>query len=106
MRFSALLVGGAAFVAFAGPADVNWAFGDDGATCSQMSGDLAVAACTRVIQNRAASASSRADAYVNRGIEYRNKGQYDQAIADETEAIKLDPKRAHRLQQSGHRVWR
>ncbi|GHU52814.1 hypothetical protein FACS1894200_13340 [Spirochaetia bacterium] len=30
-------------------------------------------------------------AYNNRGIAYKNKGEYDRAIADYTQAITLDP---------------
>ena len=33
-------------------------------------------------------------AYINRGHAYINKGDYDRAIADYTEAIRLDPKYA------------
>ena len=33
-----------------------------------------------------------ADAYNNRGLAYRAKGDYDHAIADYNEAIRLDPR--------------
>lgn len=102
MRLSALLVGVAAFVAFAGPTEVSPAFADDGATCFQMGGDVAIAACTRVIQSPATSASNRAVAYNNRGIAYcADKGEYDQAIADDNEAIRLDPKDAYAYSNRG-----
>ena len=43
-------------------------------------------------------------AYNNRGLAYGNKGDYDRAIADFNEAIRLDPKLRHRLQQPRRRV--
>ena len=30
--------------------------------------------------------------YIDRGIAYREKGQYDQAISDYTKALEIDPK--------------
>ena len=33
-------------------------------------------------------------AYMNRGLAWSNKQEYDKAIADYTEAIRLDPKYA------------
>jgi tetratricopeptide (TPR) repeat protein len=32
-----------------------------------------------------------ADVYYNRGLDYYNKGQYDQAISDYTKAIEINP---------------
>ena len=40
-------------------------------------------------------------AYNNRGLAYNDKGDYDKAIADCTEAIRLDPKFALGVQQPG-----
>ncbi len=37
---------------------------------------------------------SLADAYNNRGVIYRDTNDHDKAIADYTEAIRLDPKEA------------
>ena len=39
--------------------------------------------------------------YCNRGIAYRHKGEYDKAIADYTEAIRLDPKYAKAYNNRG-----
>ena len=49
-----------------------------------------------VVQDATAQETSPKDAqgYVNRGIAYLNKGGNDRAIADFTQAIKLDPKSA------------
>ena len=40
-------------------------------------------------------------AYYNRGIAYGNKGELDKAIADFTEAIRLDPKDGKSVFQPG-----
>jgi tetratricopeptide (TPR) repeat protein len=92
MRFSVLMVGMAALIVIASPVLVSRAVAaDDANTCAQANGDKAIAACTHVIENFGASANDRAIAYVNRGAEYRAKRDIDRAIADNTEAIRLDP---------------
>ena len=96
MRISMMLAPIAAVLAVAGSVLASPAIADDAATCNKASGDDAIAACTRVIQNRGTSAEGRAIAYYNRGIEYRAKGDDpDRAIADYSEAIRLDPKFAN-----------
>ena len=101
MRFWMLLVAAAASLMLAGPVSVSPALADDENTCFKTSGDEAIAACTRVIQDRGKSAKSHEDAYVNRGVEYNNKGDYDRAIADYNEAIPLDPKDPHARNDRG-----
>ena len=68
---------------------------DDRSVCDTMwetAPDQAIAACTRLI----ASAKGRtlATTYYNRGSAYNGKGEYDRAIADLNEAIRLDPNNA------------
>jgi lipoprotein NlpI len=92
MRVPVLLVGAAAFFVVAGPALV--AIADDSAACEKARGDEAIAACTRVIQDRRTSRQSRADSYHNRGLAYGANGDLDRAIADYDEAIRLVPKDA------------
>ena len=41
---------------------------------------------------RSGSDPKDTNAYVNRALSYRNKGEFDRAIADYSEAIRLDPK--------------
>jgi lipoprotein NlpI len=94
MRVPVLMVGAAAFFVVAGSALVSQAIADDSDTCEKASGDEAIAACTRVIQNRRTSRQSRATSYHNRGLAYAAKGDHDRAIADYSEAIRLVPKDA------------
>src|SRR5580698_9720267 len=60
-------------------------------TDASFSADLQIAACTAVIQS-GRSGKDFAQAYNNRAIAYRRSGNYDRAIADYNEAIKLEPK--------------
>lgn len=60
--------------------------------CYKLNGDPAITACTRIIQDRSESAKERADAYANRCFEYIAKRDPDRAIADCSEAIRLNPK--------------
>src|ERR1700710_1323714 len=64
---------------------------DDKDTCLKSSGDVAIAACTRAINARAGNQSTM---YNNRGVAYRSKEDNDHAIADYSEAIRIDPKSA------------
>jgi len=54
--------------------------------------DVAIAACTSAIQSGEVQGASLAAAYVSRGNRYDDKGDYDRAIVDYTEAIRLHPK--------------
>jgi tetratricopeptide (TPR) repeat protein len=88
MRHSMLLVCTLALVA--GLADP--AIADDRATCEGMwekAPDAAIAACGRLI----ASGKDRnlASTYRGRGLAYRMKDEYDRALADLSEAIRLNP---------------
>lgn len=64
---------------------------DDAQKCLDKSGDEAIAACTRAIASGQLSTSNLATTYFNRGCEYRAKEEYDTAIADFNQALKLDP---------------
>lgn len=61
--------------------------------CSQ-TGDIArsIDACARVIGDQAQSTADRASAYVQRGNDYVASGKLDEAVADYSAAIQLDPK--------------
>jgi tetratricopeptide (TPR) repeat protein len=62
--------------------------------CSYGSGDAAIADCTRAIQSGRFTGHALALKFSNRGVEWRLKGDYERAIADYDEAIRLDPKYA------------
>ena len=61
-------------------------------TCAKQSGDAAIAACSRAIASGEFGDEELAKIYVNRGREYKNKSDLDRAIADYSEAIRVDPK--------------
>jgi lipoprotein NlpI len=65
---------------------------DDRRTCAEVSGDVAIAACSRMIASGRYRGSELAKAYYFRGVEYRDKGDLDRALADLNQAIRLDPK--------------
>ncbi len=51
--------------------------------------DIRIAACTRNIQSGRFTGRNLAIAFTNRGLAYKRKGQWDRAIADYSEAIRL-----------------
>src|SRR5688572_19856546 len=66
----------------------------DWATCFKASGDLAIAACDRAIASGKFRGRDLATVYDNRCNEYNERKEYDRAIADCNEAIRLNPKDA------------
>jgi tetratricopeptide (TPR) repeat protein len=63
------------------------ALGDDEICKKSLGDDDTIAACSR----RIAADAANADAYLNRSQAYRSRGEYDRAIADYSELIKLKP---------------
>jgi tetratricopeptide (TPR) repeat protein len=53
--------------------------------------DIAITACTAVIKSGRYRGKNLAHAYNNRGIAYEDKKDHNHAIADYSEAIRLDP---------------
>jgi lipoprotein NlpI len=99
VRISAVLFGVAAFFVVVGSALA--ASQRDWADCESDDPDRNIAGCTRIIQGRGETAKNRAIAYYNRGVAYHDKGDLDRAIADYTEAIRLDPKYAKAYSNRG-----
>jgi formylglycine-generating enzyme required for sulfatase activity len=62
---------------------------------------LAVFSCTRIIAANEMSPGNLAVAYQNRGLTYLRLGQFDKAIADYDNALRLDPKQATSLYGRG-----
>lgn len=61
--------------------------------CNQSAdADRRIRGCTAIAQDRKESRSNQVNALNNRGLAYRQKGDPDRALADYSEAIKLDPK--------------
>ena len=57
---------------------------------------VVIPACTRMIEeSQADTPHDRAMLYYDRGIAYKNEKQLDRALADYSEAIKLDPRYSH-----------
>ena len=61
------------------------------AICANESGARAMAACTSLIVTKGLSPHSLAAAYINRGVLASDAGDLDNAIADLTQAILIDP---------------
>jgi tetratricopeptide (TPR) repeat protein len=77
-------------------------FAEDMKLCSRSSNlDERVAACTRQISSGRWQGRNLADTYANRGNGYYLKREYDRAIADLTEAIRLDPAYAAAYNERG-----
>ena len=85
-----------ALLALAGPAAA-----DDFDTCYEATGDVAIAACDRAIASGRYSGTKLSQLYNNRGAEYRKKAEYGRAVADSSEAIRLDPNNAPAYAQRG-----
>jgi Tfp pilus assembly protein PilF len=59
--------------------------------CTKSVGDVAIAACTRIIGDQKESTANRAKAFYGRGFSYNFKGDYDRAIADFSEVLRIAP---------------
>ena len=93
MIFAALMVVSPA-AAQQSPAQ-TWCYGNDSAD------DQTIAGCTRVIQSGRENQRDLASAYFNRGLAYGHKGDFDRAIRDFDQAIKINPNYPDALNNRG-----
>src|SRR3954447_10499439 len=63
--------------------------------------ELGSGACSRIIDDAAAPAEERAEAYNNRGVAFYGLRDYDAALADHTEAIRINPNDPFALARRG-----
>ena len=84
------IIGAVLFTAVSGL--LGPAVADDSDACFRELGDVAIAACSRVIDSRKSTRSNRIEAYASRGQEWYLKHDYDKAIADFGCAIDLNPR--------------
>ena len=63
--------------------------------------DIRIIACTRNIKSGRFTGRNLAIAFANRGLAYKSKGQWDRAIADYDEAIRLNPDLAETFTNRG-----
>src|SRR5262249_32336738 len=67
---------------------------DERHDCEKLRGEASLRACSAVIEAGTYDARTLAIAYLNRGLEYFDKGYYDQAISDYSASIDLDARNA------------
>src|SRR5579859_7586840 len=60
--------------------------------CQSKDRFVAIPACSAIIPDESAPPQDRADAYTYRAAHYLAQGNFDRAIADYTEALKLTPR--------------
>ncbi len=64
---------------------------DDLDACGNANPDIRISGCSAIIDAGTASREIVANAYINRGVAYDSKGEYDRAIEDYDKAIALNP---------------
>ena len=89
-RTRAALILGAVLAAGVLAAFALRAADDSAQHCFADDGEAAIAACTRAIDSGRFRGAELAAIYGNRAIELRQRGDYDRAIADYSEAIRFD----------------
>jgi tetratricopeptide (TPR) repeat protein len=73
--------------------------------CDADDADRNIAGCTRIVEDADEGKTMRGVAYVARGLAWQKKGDLDRALADYTEAIKVNPKDALAYNNRGM-LWR
>src|SRR5215475_14885151 len=62
--------------------------------CKSPDPDVAVVGCTKLLQTSGLSAKDRSQVHGYRGLAYAKKGMIDEAIADGSRAVEVDPRSA------------
>ena len=75
-------------VGYSGPAIAQ---SPDRQLCLGPDPDVSISGCTAIIQSGNETEQNLAEAFYNRGVAYRQKGQLDRAIEDYDQAIRLHP---------------
>lgn len=91
MRLHAVLAGAFAGLVLFGAPPVFAQSGSDRTTCEDDKSDGKIAACTRLLNDRSLSAKDREKFSNERGVGYFRKKEWDLAIVDFNEAIRLNP---------------
>jgi tetratricopeptide (TPR) repeat protein len=74
----------------------------DRETCVEQTGDVAIAACTRLITSGDFSGNSLAVIYYNRGLTWYDKSEFDRAIQDYDRAVQLEQNFAQAIFSRGN----
>lgn len=69
--------------------------------CTGDDPDIVIRACTTIIQSGQETSEHVATAFDNRGLAYANKDQFERAIQDFDQSIRLNPKSAYALTNRG-----
>src|SRR5436190_8769543 len=83
------------------PPPVATAADPDWAACHGGDREGAIAACTRILNRASLSSRERTEAHAWRGQHFLNGGDFDRAIGDLDEAIRLDPTVANSYNNRG-----
>ncbi len=94
-------IAGAFIFVFAGHVGAQTPSGDL-VHCGDTDADTSITACTALIGSAGQSDDALGKAYTYRGFSYLKKNQYDSAIGDFSQAIKLDPGNAWALANRGN----
>jgi len=73
----------------------TWTDQDEDDCTRSQDPDKVIPACTKMAEDQSETPHNRAVSYYDRGNAYKNLKDYDHALADYSEALKLDPRYAH-----------